>query len=87
MYTQRVPLIAKSPAGSYELHKSEVFENRIPQLLTVRELAPMLRVSELTLRKWVQRGVIPVVCPHPRVVRFNAEVIEKWLSERTRYNA
>ena len=62
-----------------------LFENQINRLLTVGELAKVLQCSVGTIRNWVWKGEIPIVRVGRRMVRFNAEEIRKWLSERNVY--
>ena len=61
------------------------FENRISYLMTAGELASLLHCSVGTVRNWVWKGEIPIVRVGRRMVRFNAEEIRKWLSERNVY--
>lgn len=35
--------------------------NHLPDLLTVREVAEILRVSPLTLKRWGKRGKLPAI--------------------------
>lgn len=35
--------------------------NNLPDLLTVREVADILRVSPLTLKRWGKRGKLPAI--------------------------
>ena len=35
--------------------------NNLPDLLTVREAAQLLRVSPLTLKRWGKRGKLPAI--------------------------
>lgn len=50
-------------------------------LLTLREVAAYLRVSEKTVRRWVAQGRIPCV-RLGRVVRFVAGDVFRWVSAR-----
>ena len=63
-----------------------VFENfiRNHELLTVNELAVVLKVSPKTIRHWVLQDRIPVVRPRPRMVRFDPLVIARRMAERNR---
>ncbi|MCI5072677.1 helix-turn-helix domain-containing protein, partial [bacterium] len=58
---------------------SVFIDKRIDDLLTVDELALLLKCSKGTIRNWVYQGKIPVVRPAPRMVRFNIHVIQRWL--------
>jgi excisionase family DNA binding protein len=35
--------------------------NNLPDLLTIREVAEILRVSTLTLKRWGKRGKLPAI--------------------------
>lgn len=35
--------------------------NNLPDLLTVREVADLLRVSPLTIKRWGKRGKLPAI--------------------------
>lgn len=35
--------------------------NNLPDLLTVREVAQLLRVSPLTIKRWGKRGKLPAI--------------------------
>jgi len=35
--------------------------NNLPDLLTVREVAQILRVSPLTIKRWGKRGKLPAI--------------------------
>jgi excisionase family DNA binding protein len=35
--------------------------NHLPDLLTIREVADILRVSPLTLKRWGKRGKLPAI--------------------------
>ncbi len=48
--TKRTPRVRKTP----DL-------NNLPDLLTVREVADILRVSPLTLKRWGKRGKLPAI--------------------------
>jgi len=46
------------------------------ELLTTEEVAARLRVRPDTIRRWVRRGLIPVLRVSPKVMRFDlAEVV------------
>jgi len=41
--------------------KGEISLNNLPDLLTVREVADLLRVSPLTIKRWGKRGKLPAI--------------------------
>jgi excisionase family DNA binding protein len=51
------------------------------RLLTVVEVAEMLRVHERTLRRWVEAGRFPCIRVGSRI-RFSREDVGRWLSAR-----
>ena len=69
------------PPNSRELF----FENGIYRLLTVSDVAGILRCSAGTVRNWVYRGLIPTVRPMPRMVRVDPRELWNWLSERKEF--
>lgn len=52
-------------------------EQQVPQLMQVREVARTLGVSENTIRRWEERGLIPAVRLPSGVRRFRPEDIER----------
>ena len=49
-------------------------------LLTVRDVAAMLRVSERTVRQYVANNTIPYINANG-LLRFDRDDIAKWLSD------
>jgi len=41
--------------------KSKLSLDNLPDLLTVREVAELLRVSPLTIKRWGKRGKLPAI--------------------------
>ena len=41
--------------------KPRISINDLPDLLTIRETAELLRVSPLTLKRWGKRGILPAI--------------------------
>jgi len=41
--------------------KKKIDLNNLPDLLTVREVAEILRVSPLTIKRWGKRGKLPAI--------------------------
>ena len=42
-------------------NKAPLKLNELPDLLTVREVAEVLRVSPLTIKRWGKRGKLPAI--------------------------
>jgi len=42
-------------------NKSKISLDNLPDLLTVREVAELLRVSPLTIKRWGKRGKLPAI--------------------------
>jgi predicted DNA-binding transcriptional regulator AlpA len=54
----------------------------IPDLLTVRDVARRLSISERTVWRWTAMGLLPPpVHPHVRSTRWRAADIERYLQE------
>ncbi|HEX4206947.1 MAG TPA: helix-turn-helix domain-containing protein [Ktedonobacteraceae bacterium] len=57
------------------------------ELLTVSEVADILRVDDTTVRRWVKQGALEaVVLPHVRerqAYRIKRETLDKMLGETT----
>jgi excisionase family DNA binding protein len=54
----------------------------IPDLLTVREVARRLSISERTVWRWTALGLLPPpVHPHSRTTRWRAADLERYLDE------
>jgi excisionase family DNA binding protein len=52
------------------------------KLLTLHEVAEILRASPITLRIWASKRKIPVI-KVGRMVRVSPKELEKWLKERS----
>ena len=53
-----------------------------PDLLTVRDVARRLSISERTVWRWTALGLLPApVHPHTRSTRWRAADIERYLQE------
>ena len=60
--------------------------NNLPDLLTVREVAQILRVSALTIKRWGKRGKLPAIRINSRGDRRYKKEAVLWLlgiQERT----
>lgn len=47
--------------NSSNIGSSDLDINNLPDLLTVREVAQLLRVSPLTIKRWGKRGKLPAI--------------------------
>lgn len=52
------------------------------ELLTVAEVARLLKLAPKTVRKWVRAGKLPALRLEAQVIRFNPDKIERWLRGR-----
>ena len=53
--------------------------NDLPDLLTVREVAELLRVSPLTIKRWGKRGKLPAIRINSRCDRRYKKEAVLWL--------
>ncbi len=53
--------------------------NHLPDLLTVREVADLLRVSPLTIKRWGKRGKLPAIRINSRGDRRYKKESVLWL--------
>ncbi len=53
------------------------------ELLTINEIAEKLKVSPWTIRSWCSQKYIPYFKLRG-LVRFRADVVEKWLNKNSR---
>ena len=53
--------------------------NNLPDLLTVREVAQILRVSPLTIKRWGKRGKLPAIRINSRGGRRYKKDAVLWL--------
>lgn len=63
-----------SPAKS-----SKISIDNLPDLLTVREVAEILRVSPLTIKRWGKRGKLPAIRINSRGDRRYKKEAVLWL--------
>ncbi len=51
-------------------------------LLEIKEVLPILKCSENTLRTWIKRGQVPngLIMKIGRTLRIRASVLEKWVN-------
>ncbi|MFA9288737.1 MAG: helix-turn-helix domain-containing protein [Weeksellaceae bacterium] len=63
-------------------HKPSVSISDLPDLLTIREVADILRVSPLTIKRWGKKGKLPAIRINSRGDRrYKKEVILRLLGE------
>lgn len=51
-----------------------------PELLKVAEVAARLRVSPMTVRRWISAGDLPTVAAGPRTRRVSVEDLDAYLA-------
>jgi excisionase family DNA binding protein len=61
------------------LSQKKVSIENLPDLLTVREVADLLRVSPLTLKRWGKRGKLPAIRINSRGDRRYKKESVLWL--------
>ena len=59
--------------------KTQVNLENLPDLLTVREVADLLRVSPLTIKRWGKRGKLPAIRINSRGDRRYKKDAVLWL--------
>ena len=62
-----------------ELKKKNLDLKNLPDLLTVREVAEVLRVSPLTIKRWGKRGKLPAIRINSRGDRRYRKESVLWL--------
>ncbi len=67
-----------SPTAAAPSKKSLRLED-LPDLLTVREVAELLRVSPLTIKRWGKRGKLPAIRINSRGDRRYRKEAVMWL--------
>jgi excisionase family DNA binding protein len=61
------------------LNNQNISINNLPDLLTVREVAQILRVSSLTIKRWGKRGKLPAIRINSRGDRRYKKEAVLWL--------
>jgi len=61
------------------LEKTKLKLDQLPDLLTVREVAELLRVSPLTIKRWGKRGKLPAIRINSRGDRRYKKEAVLWL--------
>jgi len=59
--------------------KKDLKLSQLPDLLTVREVAELLRVSPLTIKRWGKRGKLPAIRINSRGDRRYKKEAVLWL--------
>lgn len=59
--------------------KKKIKLDELPDLLTVREVAELLRVSPLTIKRWGKRGKLPAIRINSRGDRRYKKEAVLWL--------
>ena len=62
-----------------ETKKKKIKLEDLPDLLTVREVAELLRVSPLTIKRWGKRGKLPAIRINSRGDRRYKKEAVLWL--------
>jgi len=62
-----------------ETKKKKIRLDDLPDLLTVREVADILRVSPLTIKRWGKRGKLPAIRINSRGDRRYKKEAVLWL--------
>ena len=62
-----------------EVKKKTIRLDDLPDLLTVREVADILRVSQLTIKRWGKRGKLPAIRINSRGDRRYKKEAVLWL--------
>ena len=65
--------------GSSQTKKNKISLDNLPDLLTVREVAELLRVSPLTIKRWGKRGKLPAIRINSRGDRRYKKEAILWL--------
>lgn len=61
-------------------HKVKITLDDLPDLLTIREVADLLRVSPLTVKRWGKKGKLPAIRINSRGDRrYRKEVVLRLL--------
>ena len=78
MSDQSIPKINLNNQSESGEKKSLSLDN-LPDLLTVREVAELLRVSPLTIKRWGKRGKLPAIRINSRGDRRYKKEAVLWL--------
>lgn len=68
--------VASTPKGNGKAAKAKLSLSNLPDLLTVGEVAEVLRVSPLTIKRWGKKGKLPFIRINSRGDRrYKKEVV------------
>ena len=67
------------PVDQEKNSKPKISLDNLPDLLTVREVAELLRVSPLTIKRWGKRGKLPAIRINSRGDRRYKKEAVLWL--------
>lgn len=73
-----MPSDSKSSKSNSNKDKKQLDLYNLPDLLTVREVAELLRVSPLTIKRWGKRGKLPAI-------RINSRGDRRYRKEQVLY--
>lgn len=59
-------------------------DDAFEDLLTLREVAQILRVPEATLRYWIHKGTGPTHLKIGRHIRYPRPALQRWMREQRR---
>ena len=79
MDDQTIPQVNIVKQGSSPKKINGVSIDNLPDLLTVAEVADLLRVSKLTIKRWVKRGKLPAIRINARGDRRYRKEAVLWL--------
>jgi excisionase family DNA binding protein len=79
MSDQNIPKINLDNQTASKLNKKKLSLDDLPDLLTVREVAELLRVSPLTIKRWGKRGKLPAIRINSRGDRRYKKEAVLWL--------
>ena len=79
MNDQTIPKIKLKDQDSPKKAKAGLKLDDLPDLLTVREVAEILRVSPLTIKRWGKRGKLPAIRINSRGDRRYRKEAVLWL--------
>jgi excisionase family DNA binding protein len=72
-------LVPQKPAPNLPPKVNGVSIDNLPDLLTVAEVADLLRVSKLTIKRWGKRGKLPAIRINARGDRRYRKEAVLWL--------